>query len=562
MKRSSLVLGRAALCAAGLAGVALSGSLWATSAAVAARPRLLVLLSVDQMRADYVDRYGHQWTRGLRRLLDRGAWFSQAAYPYLNTVTCAGHATMGTGAFPATHGLILNQWWDRESGRSVACTSDPSAKLITYGEPAEGGESASRLEVLTFADELRAQSATPPRIVSLSGKARAAITLAGRRGDIVLWFGDAGGWTTSTAFAGGRLPFLERYFAEHPVVEDFGKLWERLLPASAYLFDDAGEGERGPRGRATFPYALGVPGAAPDAAFYDSWERSPFFDAYLGRLAAATAAELGMGRGPGTDYLAVSFSALDSVGHAHGPRSHEVQDVLARLDRTIGQLLDDLDRLVGPEHYVAALTGDHGVSPIPEQMAAFGEKAGRLDIRELSAQVDAAIATHFGPGAYVAAWNYTDLYFTTGTWDRLTATPAALGAVVRTLERTPGILRVLRADELRRTRTDDDPLARAAALSYRPGRSGDLIVVPRPYWITSTSVATHGTGHRYDARVPVLLAGAGIRPGEYLAQASPADIAVTFAYLTGVTLSRPDGRVLGEALAPRALTPTQGDTHN
>jgi len=553
---------RTALSAAGLAAVVAAGSLSATPATGAARPRLLVLLSVDQMRADYVTRYGHQWTAGLRRLLDRGAWFSQAAYPYLNTVTCAGHATIGTGAFPATHGLILNQWWDREAGRSTACTSDASAALITYARPAEGGDSASRLEVPTFADELRAQSATPPHIVSLSGKARATITLAGHRGDVVLWFDGPGGWTTSTAFARARLPFLERYFAEHPVDADAGRVWDRMLPPSAYLFDDDGAGERGLGGRATFPYTLGTRGSAPDKAFYDAWESSPFFDAYLGRLAAALAAELKMGQGPGTDYLAVSFSALDPVGHDHGPRSHEVQDVLARLDRTIGRLLGALDHLVGPGRYVVALTADHGVSPIPEQVTALGEEAGRLNLKELSAQVNATLAAHLGPGTYVAAWNYTDLYFTSGTWDRLAAAPAALATVVHLLERTPGILRVMRGDELRRSAAGDDALARAAALSHRPGRSGDLIVVPRPYWITSTAITTHGTAHRYDARVPVLLAGAGIRPGEYLAAASPADIAVTFAHLTGVTLPRPDGRVLEEALVRRALTPATGGTQN
>ena len=147
----------------------------------------MVLVVVDQMRADYIDRYGGRWTGGLRRLLDQGAVFQRAAIPYLATVTCVGHATISTGAFPRSHGIVANLWWDRTGAKAVTCTEDPAATLLTYGKGSpSGGESPLRLNLPTFADELRVQASIPPKIVSLSLKPRSAIMLAGHGGDVVL----------------------------------------------------------------------------------------------------------------------------------------------------------------------------------------------------------------------------------------------------------------------------------------------------------------------------------------------------------------------------------------
>ena len=144
-------------------------------------PKLIVLLVVDQFRGDYVGRFQHQWTRGLHRLVSEGAWFRQARYPYYNTVTCAGHATVSTGSIPAVHGMILNEWWDRATNATVTCTQDPTATTISYGGPvAAGGESLARLRTTTLADELQAQLSPRARVIAFSLKARSAMTLAGR----------------------------------------------------------------------------------------------------------------------------------------------------------------------------------------------------------------------------------------------------------------------------------------------------------------------------------------------------------------------------------------------
>src|SRR5882724_9025404 len=182
------------------------------------KPKLIVLLVVDQMRGDYVDKFRGQWTGGLKRLVDEGAWFRDADYPYAATETCVGHATISTGAFPATHGMIANAWWDRETQKMVTCTADPNAKNSGYaGTPAKGGDTAWRMLVPSFAEELKFQTGGATRVVTFSLKARAAITMAGHKADAVTCF-DGGAWATSTAY--GAMPFVDDYVKARPVKAD------------------------------------------------------------------------------------------------------------------------------------------------------------------------------------------------------------------------------------------------------------------------------------------------------------------------------------------------------
>lgn len=514
-------------------------------------PRLVLFISIDQMRSDYIDKYGPHWTSGLRRLTGEGARFVQAAYPYLNTVTCAGHATMSTGTFPSTHGMVLNAWWDRSTAKDVACTDDDSVQAISYHTPGmkPGGNSSALLRTHTFADELRGQAPRPPRIVTVSMKPRSAIMLAGRRGDAVLWFESAGGFTTSTAFTEKPTPFVEAFVKANPLDTD-GE-WTKLLPDNEYLDEDDGEGEQAPAGwTKTFPHA--VTSKTADGRTVSNWASTPRADAYLARFALAAVDALKMGSTPGTDFLGISFSTLDSVGHNFGPRSHEVQDVLFRLDRTIGELLDGLDKKVGAGRYVVALTGDHGVAPVPEQAARLGLDAGRVNLPTVAAKLEALLSSKFGAGKYVARVAYTDLYFAPGVFDKLRADEKVMKEVLDTIGAVPGIARVLRSDHLMDPEASDDPVVRAARLSQFPGRSGDLILVPKAYWLMSTGTTTHGTYYGYDQHVPVVLYGAGVRPGRYWGAASPADIAPTLAALVGITMARTDGHVLSEALSMAA----------
>ena len=501
--------------------------------AQAARARLVVLLVVDQMRTEYIETLRPRFTGGFRRLLDEGAWFRNAAFPYLNTVTCAGHATIGTGALPHRHGMVLNAWWDRAAERLNPCTTDGSVKNIGYTGTPAGGDSAAALLVSTLADQLRESSRG--RSVSLSLKQRSAITMAGRNPNAVVWFDGGAGWSTSTAFTDRPIDWVQAYIDANPLAADRGKTWERLLPPAAYGGEDDAVGERTASGwTRVFPHRLGDPAAQ----FLTHWQRSPFADAYLGRMAAHAVEALDLGRGTGTDLLAVSFSTLDLVGHQYGPASHEIQDVLFRLDRTIGALLGHLDARLGRDGYVLALSADHGVAGLPEETG-----GGRQSSTAIVAAIDAALAPFFGPGKYVARTVYTDIYLTPGTLDRLRQSAQASAAVLDALRALPGIGHAFRADEISdaAVRASADLVKRAAALSYYAPRSGDIIVVPARNWLLSTAATTHGTLHPYDQRVPVIFFGAGVAPGVHDRAATPADIAPTLAALAGAPFKATDG---------------------
>ncbi|MGH9592150.1 MAG: alkaline phosphatase family protein, partial [Bryobacteraceae bacterium] len=239
-----------------------------------------------------------------------------------------------------------------------------------------------------------------------------------------------------------------------------------------------------------------------------------------------------------------------------------VQDVLVRLDRDLGELFEQLDAKVGRGNYVVAFSADHGVAPIPEQAERDGLGGGRLAPSEITAKVDELVSGWLGESKYVAGMVDSDLSFSPGVYQRLKNGPGMLDVIVHEIESMPGVARVFRAEQLYPMPEIADPILRAAALSYVPGRSGDLIIVQKPYWIFSEPVpkgatgggTTHGSPYGYDQRVPVIFYGWGVRPGMYLDAATPADIAPTLAYLCRITLAQPDGHVLAAAIAAPAVT--------
>jgi predicted AlkP superfamily pyrophosphatase or phosphodiesterase len=528
------------------------------------RPKLVVVLVIDQMRGDYVDKFRDQWRGGLKRLVQEGAWFREAAYPYASTETCVGHATISTGALPRTHGMVANSWWDRDLKKVVTCTADPNARNIGYaGASVKGGDSAWQMLIPSFAEELKFQTGKGTRIVTFSLKARAAATLAGHKADAVTWFdAAAGAWETSSAY--GTQPFIEDYAKAHPAREDYGNTWSLALPESAYLYDKEAKGAAVPAGAgATFPHVLRgkAGGPEPDASFYEEWQGSPYADTALTRLAEAAVDSLGLGKRAGTDYLGVAYSSPDYVGHAFGPRSWEIQDVLIRLDQDLANLFANLDQKVGRGNYVVALTADHGVVPVPEDMQQTGFDAGRLHLPEVQQRIEKTLEPLNYPKPSVARITGSDLYFAPGVYDRLRADAPALQAVLAAIQSVPGVEGVYRAEELTHQPHANSPLQEAVALSFFGPRSGDLFVVPKAYWLLDFSAGDaprYGTGHgtpwNYDQHVPLLLMGFGIRSGQYFGGVTPADIAPTLAALCGITLAARDGHVLGEALARSATS--------
>lgn len=512
-------------------------------------PRLVMILVVDQMRFDYLARMTPHWTRGLKTMLQEGAVFERNAYPYLQTVTCAGHATIGTGSFPATHGIILNAWW--RGARNASCTEDALVTAVGYEPGTQAvGHSSAQLLMPTVADRLRWASPRS-RIVTLSTKPRSAIMLAGKSG-VVTWLDDNNWWATSTAFTTTPDPDVQAFIDAHPRSALRGVVWDRLREPGIYTGDDAGIGERPPAGwTATFPHPLaGAPGTD-EPQFYVLWENSPFADAYVGDMAADLVTRKKLGQGPATDFLGVSFPAVDLVGHKFGPASHEVQDTLLRLDQTIGALIDVLDTRVGRGRYLIGLSADHGVAAIPEATQALGEPAGRLSNPQLLRAANEALVAELGPGQHAVRAEYTQLYLSAAAQQQIAERPEVATALVAALERVPGVERAFPSTGLERERSSDDDALRAAALSYVPGRSGQFVIIPKLNYINTADATTHGTHRAYDQHVPLIFFGAGVRPGRYQAAATPADLAATLAWRAGVSMSGADGVARTEAFVTR-----------
>jgi predicted AlkP superfamily pyrophosphatase or phosphodiesterase len=511
-----------------------------------ARPRLIVLLVADQFRADFVDQYSRQWTGGLHRMVTQGAVFTRAAYPYAITKTCAGHSSIGTGTLPSTHGMIDNDWWDASKHRTQGCTEDRTVIDIPYGgRQAREHHSAALLMAPTLGDELQRQIPSA-RVVSVALKPRSAIGLGGHGGPhaTIVWEEDNGTWATSTAYAQAPSADVDEFVTANPQSAVRGQIWDRLLPAGAYRYQDDAPGELAPR---VFPHLMTGLTAG---AYLDRWERSPYADAFVADLGKLLTTRQALGQQEGrTDMLAMSFAAPDYVGHHWGPRSHEVQDILIRLDRELGRLFDQLDATIGRDKYVVAFSSDHGVAILPEQgEEVMGVAGGRINKLDVAKVVDLALAGRFGQQSYVEAVTSTYIYFRPGVLERIEENEGTKRAVELAVRNIPGIERTYWSSDLSASGPSSDRVLAGLRKSYFATRSGQLAYLPRPNWIVSSDEASHGTMHAYDTDVPLILLGAGIKPGRYGSPRTPLDIAPTLAELAGISMPSAQGVVLTEAL--------------
>jgi predicted AlkP superfamily pyrophosphatase or phosphodiesterase len=358
-----------------------------------------------------------------------------------------------------------------------------------------------------------------------------------------------GAWATSSAFARAASPLLSAYVSAHPLNAARGAEWTRAFTDTAYQGRDDGPGEPAP---SRFPHWLDEPvrTSRTSQTFTAVWEQSPWPDAYLGDLAHAALEGMKLGQQPQTDMLAISFSSLDAVGHRYGPRSHEVQDVLLRLDAVLGRLVADLDRTVGREHYVLALSADHGTAEMPEQVLPSGN-SGRVTLGPIGTAAEDALDRVLGRGQYVAAVVASSLYFRPGVAEKIRKTDGARAAVEKAIVASRGIANIYWADALADTSPTSDDVLALMRKSYVPGRSGDIAYVLKPNWMAVATGTTHGSPYLYDRQVPVAFLGAGVGTGRYTTRASPVDVAPTLAALSGVAFPNTDGRALAEAIKGR-----------
>ena len=533
-------------------------------ASQARRPRLVLLIAVDQFRYDYLERFGDLFVKGgLRRLLREGASWTDCNFDHMPTETAPGHATMLTGAWPSETGIIANQWFDRVEGRPVENVRDDSVRLLGGGA-GEAAASPRNLLASTLGDQLKLATAGRARVVGVSTKNRAAILPAGRMADAAYWYSTQTGAFVSSTYYFDRLPdWVARFNAARPADRFFGAKWERLLPAAEYERragrDDA-PWEKGADNRPyVFPYRIDGGLKGPGPAFYDALDYSPYANDLVLAFAEAALAGEKLGADEDADVLTVSFSANDIVGHRYGPYSHEAMDMTLRVDRQIARLLDVVDARVGLSNTVVAFTADHGVAPSPEQASAAGLPGGRVSPSEILTAVRNRLRARFGkPGGhdttvdYVQTFSNYQVYLNRAALERDGVSPEEAERVAgEAALAVPGVSRYFTRTQLTAGAiSSGDAVARRVLHGFSQKRSGDVVVVQEPFKYISAGgvVATHGAPYEYDTHVPLVIMGGGLAPGRYLNPSTPADLAPTLARLLNVEPpSNATGRVLAEA---------------
>jgi predicted AlkP superfamily pyrophosphatase or phosphodiesterase len=540
------------------------------------RPRLVLLIAVDQFRYDYIERFGDLFAaNGLRRLMREGASWPQSNYDHMPTYTAPGHGTMMTGAWPAETGIIGNEWPDRTTGKKVSSVSDPTVKLLG-GKPDDPAASPHRLLTSTLGDELRLVTNDRSKVIGISIKDRSAILPAGRNANVAYWFNPPSGNMVSSTYYFDELPaWVTSFNNGRPADKYFGAKWDRLLPATEYI---KRAGPDSPSWEAVtargdtnaFPHTITGGASTPGSTFYWALDYSPFANDLLVSFAQQAIVNEQLGQDDDTDVLTVSLSANDYVGHRYGPYSQEVMDVTLRVDRQIGVLLDFVQTRIGLTNTLVAFTADHGVAPIPEHTAAIGLGGQRLKTADIMNAIRAAISARYNaqgkspdPTAdYIYKFDDNgvmrdgfingNIYFNYAALARDGVNLDEIAQVVGAAAlRISGIARYFtRAQLLRGATSMTDPIERRALHGFYPPRSGDVVIVAEPFkYLGDTITATHGTPYTYDTNVPLMLMGAGITPGRYYEAASPADIAPTLCALMGLTApASATGRVLIEAL--------------
>jgi predicted AlkP superfamily pyrophosphatase or phosphodiesterase len=540
------------------------------------RPRLVLMIVIDQFRYDYLERFGDLFVaNGLRRLIREGATWVQSNCNYMPTYTAPGHATIFSGAWPSETGIVGNEWVERSTGKKVTSVSDESVRTLGGG-PNELGSSPRRLMTSTIGDELRLATNDRSKVIGISLKDRSAILPAGRHANAAYWFSTQTGNMVSSSYYFDQLPaWVTKFNGTRPADKFFGSKWERLLGEAEYI-KRAGpdappwENIQGTNDTNTFPHTITGGAKAPGPQFYGALDFSPFSNDLLVSFAEEALVNENLGQDDDTDILTVSFSANDYVGHRFGPYSQEVMDITLRVDRQIGALLDFVNAKVGLANTLVAVTADHGVAPIPEHAAALGLGGGRIRVQDVIGPIRAAIsakynAQHKSPDPtadYIYQYNEAgqqrdgftngNIYFNYAALKRDGVSLDELEEVAgQAALAVPGIARYFtRAQLLRGAISPDDPIERRVLHGFYPARSGDLVLLAEPYkYLGEAPTATHGTPYFYDTNVPTVIVGVGVKPGRYLDAATPSDIAPTLAALLGVTTpSGSTGRVLLEGL--------------
>ncbi|MFZ5444692.1 MAG: alkaline phosphatase family protein [Myxococcota bacterium] len=519
--------------------------------AMARPPKLTLFISVDSLGSDVLQRNRARFKYGFARLLTEGAVFPAARYEIAECVTGIGHSTMVTGTYPHRHGVVGNKVFNRATGKLEACFADAAHPVL---EAPAAVEDVSPMNLLaeTLSDRLRAATMLKGRSVAISGKGRAAVALAGRLGDAYWFHEQVGKFVTGTWYK-KEFPAWVRTFNERKLPDGYhGKQWELTGAAKDYLGDDERPFESDWYGMTkVFPHPLsgGLPSPGPQS--YSALASSPLMNEVMVEFAKAALDGEQLGKDDVPDLLSVSFSPLDRTYHLYGPTSWEMQDHLVKLDKALGELLSAAERAAGgKQNLLVVLTGDHGGANIPEEWASLGLDGLRVAPAAIQKGLSEELEKKFGVPNLVAALEEVDVYLDQKAIEAKKLDGAAVRrAAAAWLSKQPELQLGVARDDL--LAVQDDALGRVLRNSFHPERSGDVLMVMKPFRVLESEKAgtSHGTPWSYDADVPIFLFGKGIKAGAFTTEAHPTDLAPTVAAILemGAPASS-EGRVLSDAV--------------
>lgn len=514
-------------------------------------PRLTVFISVDALGTDVLQKHRPRLKGGLARLINEGAFAPSAHYEFSECVTAAGHATLVTGANPWRHGVVSNKVLNRATGKLEPIFVDPDHPVL---EARRGDDDVSpeRLLAETLSDRLRASTWMSGKSIALAGKARASIAMAGKLGE-AWWFDDEQGRFVTGTWYRKAVPAWAQAFNDKRLADGYhGKKWELLAPVKDYRGDDDRSFESEPWGLTrVFPHPLtgGLP--SPGRESYKALASTPMMNELLLELAKAAIDGEQLGKDDVPDLLSLSFSAFDRTYHLYGPTSWEMQDAVLRLDKTLGELLVHLERVVGRGNLVVVLSADHGGAAIPEEWAALGLNGKRVSHASLMSSVNEALKAKTGLEKTVLEIEESDVYLDwKGLAEKKKDVVTVRRQVAEHLRALPDVALAFSRDEL--GGYDSMGLLRSLQLGFHPERSGDVLLLLKPYRVLETEErgTSHGAPYAYDSEVPVLLWGRGVKPGIWPNHVRTIDVAPTVAALMEMgTPALSEGRALGELLA-------------
>jgi len=509
------------------------------------RPKLIVGVVVDQMRWDFLYRYYDRYAAngGFKRMLNQGFACENTFIPFAPTVTACGHATLYTGSVPAIHGITGNAWWDKQMRRTVYCTEDNSAKPVGTSTAGVGEMSPRNMLVTSICDELRLATNFRSKVVGISFKDRGAILPAGHTANAAYWFDAKTGKFITSDYYMKILPNWVTAFNDKKWPDILYKQnWNTLYPIATYVQSTGDEQpyESKPLGadKKGFPYNLsefigknyGVIGSTPHGSTL-TWEM----------VKAAMAGER-LGSDSIADFLAISFSGPDYVGHSFGPNSIETEDTYLRLDKTLGDLLTHLDKEVGKEQYLLFLSSDHGVSQIPAFLNLNKLPGGSINDESWVTTMNSKMKDLYGvEEMIVSTYNY-QIHLNHKTIDSAKLDIRKIKEyIIKYLELQQGIAQVYDIDRMMDVPMNEK-VRNMFSNGYFPRRNGDIQIILEPHWIDGFSTGTtHGVWNPYDAHIPLLFYGWQIKPGKSNREIYMTDVAPTLAALLKIQM--PSGSV-------------------